>query len=166
MKRYLNKVTIASDGLLVVKKSDPLSPTREAIVVPQQVLPGLVTAFHIRFEHPTSNELLSIMERSFFALNLGEAITETSSNFHLCVSLAKIPKSLTTQSTSDPPAAFGSQFAYDVLCRERQKILIVREYIRSFTLTSLIAFFFPKCGHTLFKSRYFEFYELLRRGHI
>ena len=139
VKRYLNKVTIASDGLLVVKKSDPLSPSREAIVVPQQVLPGLVTAFHIRFEHPTSNELLAIMERSFFALNLGKAITETLSNCHLCVSLAKIPKSLTIQSTSDPPATFGSQFACDVLRRERQKILIVREYISSFTLTSLIA---------------------------
>ena len=38
VKRYLNEVIIASDGLPVVKKSDPLGPTRETIVVPLQIL--------------------------------------------------------------------------------------------------------------------------------
>ena len=31
VKRYLNVATIARDGLLVVKRNDPLSPTRECI---------------------------------------------------------------------------------------------------------------------------------------
>ena len=37
-----------------------------------------------------------------------------------------------------------------------------------FILINVIAlsFFFPKCGHTLFKSRYFKFHEHLQRGHI
>ena len=138
VKRYLNRVTVANDGLLVVRKSDPLSATREAIVVPALIIPGLITALHIRFEHPTSNELLSIVERSFFALNMSKVINEVSNNCYLCSSLAKIPKHLTLQSTSDPPASFGSQFACDILRRERQMILIVREYISSYTLTQIV----------------------------
>ena len=138
IKRYLNRVTIASDGLLVVKRSDPLSPTKESIVIPVQVFPGLVTALHIKFDHPTPNELLSIMERDFYALNMSKVIEEVSSNCHTCISLAKIPKSLTLQSTSEPPATFGIQFACDVIRRERQMILLVREYISSFTMTTII----------------------------
>ena len=48
MKRYLNKVTIANVGALVVRKSDPLCPTREVIVVPVQVASELMTALHIK----------------------------------------------------------------------------------------------------------------------
>ena len=33
VKRYLNVATIARDGLLVVKRNDPLSPTRECIMI-------------------------------------------------------------------------------------------------------------------------------------
>ena len=48
VKRYLNVTTIARDGLLVVKRSEPLLPTRECTVVPRQVLDGLLTALHIQ----------------------------------------------------------------------------------------------------------------------
>ena len=109
VKRYLNKITITNDVLLVVRKSDPLSSTREAIVVPVTILPGLTTALHIRFNHPTSNELMTIMDRSFFGLNMSKVVTEVTSNCHTCASIAKVPKSLVTcQSSSEPPACFGS----------------------------------------------------------
>ena len=47
IKRYLNVATIAKDGLLVVKRIEPLMPTRECIVVPREVFDGLITALHI-----------------------------------------------------------------------------------------------------------------------
>ena len=34
VKRYLNSVSIASDGLLVVKRTLPFAPVADAIVVP------------------------------------------------------------------------------------------------------------------------------------
>ena len=139
VKRYLNKVTIASDGLLVVKKSDPLCPSREAIVVPAQVITGLMTALHIKLDHPTSNELFTIADRSFFALNLSKVIDDVSKGCHPCVSLAKIPKSLIVQSSSEPPEVVGIQYASDVLRRERHMILVVREYVSSFTSTCIIS---------------------------
>ena len=138
VKRYLNKVTIASDGLLVVRKADPLCPSREAIVVPAQVISGLITALHIRLEHPTCSEMLTIAERWFYALNLSKVIEEATKCCFTCAALAKIPKSLTVQSSSDPPETVGSQFACDVLRRERQMILVIREYVSSFTYTSLL----------------------------
>lgn len=53
VKRYLNVATIARDGLLVVNCDVPLAPTRECIIVPRQVLDGLLTALHIQLSHPT-----------------------------------------------------------------------------------------------------------------
>jgi hypothetical protein len=47
VKRYLNSLSISKDGLLVVRRTDPLSPSTELIVVPRSVLDGLVTALHI-----------------------------------------------------------------------------------------------------------------------
>ena len=139
VKRYLNKVTIANDGLLVVKKSDPLCASREAIVVPTQVASGLMTALHIKLDHPTSSELFTIADRYFFALNLSRVIDDVNKGCHTCAALAKIPRSLIVQSSSDPPEVVGIQFASDVLRRERQMILIVREYVSSFTTTCIIS---------------------------
>ena len=42
------------------------------------------------------------------------------------------------QSSSDPPERVGYQFAADVLRRERQMILVIREYVTSFTTTTLL----------------------------
>ena len=36
------------------------------------------------------------------------------------------------------PETVGSQFAFDVLKRERQMILVIREYVSSFTYTQLL----------------------------
>lgn len=46
------KDTIARNGLLVVKRSNPLQPFSELIIVPRGVLDGLVTALHIRLDPP------------------------------------------------------------------------------------------------------------------
>ena len=96
VKRYLNKVAIANDGLLVVRKSAPLCLTREVVVVPLQVVLGLMTALHIRLEHPTSSELYTITDRSVFALGLSKIIDKVSKGCHTFASLAKIPRSLVT----------------------------------------------------------------------
>ncbi|CAC5393426.1 unnamed protein product [Mytilus coruscus] len=47
VKRYLNVASIANDGLLVVRRCDPLAPPNELIIVPRSVLDRLVTALHI-----------------------------------------------------------------------------------------------------------------------
>ena len=53
VKHYLNVASIARDGLLVVKQTDPLTPPRECILVPRSVLDGLITALHIQLSYPS-----------------------------------------------------------------------------------------------------------------
>ena len=60
VKRYLHVATIAKDGLLVVKCNEPLAPSRECIIIPRQVLQGLLTALHIQLSHPSCHQLKAV----------------------------------------------------------------------------------------------------------
>lgn len=57
---------------------------------------------------------------------------------HQCASLAKAPKMRDEQSSEDPPETVGLAFAADVMKRERQLVLVVRECVTSFTFTKLL----------------------------
>ncbi len=138
VKRYLREVDVASDGLLVVREVLPLQPTRERIVVPQSVLHGLLTALHIRCAHPSQYQLKQLFVRYFFALNTDAAVKSVSSSCHLCQSLASIPNHLMPQSTSAPPDRLGSTFSADVMRRYCQLVLVLREKVSSFTVTTFV----------------------------
>jgi hypothetical protein len=69
VKRYLNIATIARDGLIVVKECEPLSASNERIVVPRQILDGLLTALHIKLDHPSCHQLKLAVRRHFYALD-------------------------------------------------------------------------------------------------
>ena len=56
VKRYLNCTSIAKDGVLVVKRSQPFVPVIEAIAVPLSVVHGLLTALHIKHNHPSRHQ--------------------------------------------------------------------------------------------------------------
>ncbi|XP_070576935.1 uncharacterized protein [Ptychodera flava] len=138
IKRYLNTVTIAKDGLLVVKRSDPFVPSRECIVIPRQVLDGFLTAMHIRLSHPSCHQMKQIIRRYFYALDLDRSIQQVCSSCHQCASLRKVPRSLAEQSTTDPPEVVGISFAADVIKRECQLVLVLRECVTSFTTACLV----------------------------
>ncbi len=57
VKKYLNVASIAKDGLLVAPRTDPLSPITELVIVPRSTLDGLITALHLKLDHPTKNQL-------------------------------------------------------------------------------------------------------------
>ena len=138
IKCYLKDVIIAADGLLVVRDSQPFQPIRERIVVPRSFLSGLLTALHIRFHHPSKYQTKCLFNRYFFALDTDKAIETLTSSCHHCQSLKAIPRHLQPQSSSDPPATIGVSFAADIVKRYRQLILVLRETVSSYTLTSLI----------------------------
>ena len=74
MKRYISVSSIAKDNLLIVHRHDPLVPSTELIIVPRSVLDGLVTALHIKLNHPSKHQLQLVMRRHFFALDWNKAI--------------------------------------------------------------------------------------------
>ena len=94
VKRYLNIASVASDCVLIVKPDEPLSPSRECIIVPRQVLDGLVTALHLQLSHPTANQLRKSVGRYFFALDLNKAISQVTDGCHSCAASVTPPRSL------------------------------------------------------------------------
>ena len=138
IKRYLNVASISRDGLVVVKKDEPFCPSRECIVIPRSIIDGLLTALHIKTNHPSRHQLKQVVLRYFYVLDLDKALDQCSHTCHTCASLKKIPSCLTQQSTSDPPAAVGISFAADVLKRNKQLILAVRDKVSSFTTWCII----------------------------
>ncbi|KAL5020775.1 hypothetical protein ScPMuIL_002145, partial [Solemya velum] len=138
VRRYLNSVSISKDGLLVVKRNDPLSATRECIVVPRQVLNGLLTALHLKLNHPSCHQLKKCIHRFFFALDMDKTIEYVTKSRYQCAPLLKTPKFKVEQSCGDPPESIGISFAADILKRERQLIFILRECISSYTRACLI----------------------------
>ena len=133
VKRYLHVASISSDKLLVVPHTEPLIATRDRIIVPRQVLSGLLTALHVKLVHPSSHQLKLVVSRFFYALDLDRAIDQTTTSCHHCASLRSVPRALLEQSSCDPPESIGISFAADVLKRERQLIFILRECVTSFT---------------------------------
>ena len=127
VKRYLNVTFISKDGLLVIQRqlSLPLPlPLAELNVVPRSVLDGLLTAIHIKLDHPTKHQLQMVIKRHFFAMDMSAAITRVSDSCHTCASLKKFPTYLTSQSSEDPPEVVGVTFAADIIRRSRQFILL------------------------------------------
>ena len=138
VKRYLQVATIATDGLLVVKRDEPLGPSRECIIVPRQILDGLLTALHIQLSHPSSHQLKQVAKRQLFALDLDKAIDRVNQGCHCCTALRQAPCLRVDQTSCPPPDTVGISFAADVLKRSRQLILVVRECVTAFTSTALI----------------------------
>ena len=138
VKRYLQKVVIGKDGLLVVLQSEPFLPRRELIVVPQNVILGFMTSLHLRLNHPTEHQLHLVFQRNFFALKSQHFAKVTLQNCDLCQSLKVVPKELHIQSSSDVPLTPCRSFAADIVRRFLQKIYVLRDTFSSFLIAELI----------------------------
>ena len=133
VKRYLQVASVADDGLLVVRRHEPLSPSRECIIVPRQALDGLLTALHIQLSHPSCHQLKMVVKRYLYALDLDKAVSRVSDGCHSCAAIRSSPTARIDQSTSPPPDAIGRSFAADVIKRSRQLIFVLSETVTSYT---------------------------------
>ena len=139
VKRYLTPkirphILLASDGVLVHRMVKPLA-AYDQIVIPEQVLDGLITALHLGpLEHPTTYQMKKVFSRYFYSLNSDASIKTVTDACHHCASIKEVPKSLIHQSTSDPPSSVGNNFTADIIKRCRDKIFIIRENTTSYTL--------------------------------
>ena len=124
--------------MLVVRRNDPLVPSTELIIIPRSVLDGLITALHIKLDHPSRHHLELVMKRHFDALDSPKAIDHTYNSCHTCLSLQNFPDSLIEQTLEDPPETIGLSFAADILKRERQLVLILRETVTSYIKASIV----------------------------
>lgn len=138
VKRYLTICSLNDNGLVIVRKPDPFLHQRELIVVPNEILPGLVTALHLQFSHPTKYQLTKVFDRHFYAISSGKCIEEVVDACNQCNSLKTIGKELFQQSSSASPTKPGEQFASDVIRRCAQCIFVSRDIHTSYTTASII----------------------------
>ena len=139
VKRYLQKVDIAKDGLIIVRSDEVASAVRERIVVPRDIFKGLLISLHLKLDHPTTNQLKQVVRRYFFALDMDSCIEEVATSCHTCSALSNVKKFSDEQTTSDPPNGVCTQFAADVIRREKQFIFLLRDIVTSYTWSSFIA---------------------------
>ena len=134
VKRYLNVTTNASHGLLVVKRTEPIVPTRECIIVARQVLDGLLPALHVHLSH----QLKMVTQRYLFALDMNKAVDRVTTSCHHCASLRTVPTTVVKQSSDPPPETVGISFAAGVIKRTKQFILVLGECVTSYTVSTLL----------------------------
>ena len=139
VRRYLEVCSLDStNGLLVVRKSDPYMAQRDLIVVPADILCGFLTALHLYFNHATGHQLKKIFQRYFFALNLDASVKEVVDNCSQCTALKSLPRETFEQSSSPSPKAPGQLFAADVIKRCKQSIFAIRDIHSSFSVAEII----------------------------
>lgn len=136
--RYLNCASIANDGMLIVKRSDPFQKSVERIVIPRKIAPGLVTALHLELSHPSTYQLEQVFSRAFFTLDMHSTISKVGNNCHTCASLKSMPSLFKKQSTSPTIHTVGSNMSADILKDYGQMILILRENISAYTVATFV----------------------------
>ena len=72
-------------------------------------------------------------------MNSTQCISDVTDGCSMCSSVKKIPPELFEQSSSPPANAPGEKLAADVVCREKQKIMVVRDTLSSYTAATFIA---------------------------
>ena len=98
-----------------------------------------MTALHIKLDHPSCHQLRLAVRRHFYALDLDKALDRVSKACYTCASMQKVPHFMIGQSTSETaPDTIGTTFAADVIKRQRQLILVVRETVTSYTTACLV----------------------------
>ena len=138
VKRYLQVATIAPDGLLVVKEASPFHRCIDRIIIPKQVLLGLLTALHIKFSHPSAYQLKRLVSRYFFAINFDKAIEQITTSCSQCTALRSVSSELRGQTTFTPPQCVGISFSLDVLRRYKQCVVVLRETVTSYTFSMMV----------------------------
>ena len=138
MQRYLNVASIDDQGLLVVYKQDPGVPRRSLIVVPVNLLPGIITALHYRFKHASKHQLKKIFNHFFFGIKSDSIINDIVEHCALCNSMKVIITEIFEQSSSVSPSIPGQIFFADILRHKAQKICFVCDVHSTFTTASII----------------------------
>ena len=159
LRRYLQIASIDDKGLLIVKKVDSFGVQRKLIIVPTEIMPGILTALHFHLGHPTKCQLEKVFNRYFYGLKSAIVIANVTESCISCNSLKKINPELLQQSSTPSPSYPGDMFTADVMRRAGQKILITRDVFSSFTTGIII----EDEKHTSFRSGLITTTELLRR---
>ena len=110
----------------------------EAVIsVPPSLFPGIAHAIHIRLDHPSRGQLSNLMCRYFYTPGWRGIIDTVTDSCQQCQAIRKLPKVL-LDDTHSQAQAIATRFAADIIEREHQKILVIREHLSQYTRAVII----------------------------
>ena len=124
------------DGTVMVKTKDG-AYSGYALSIPHGMFPGLVHTLHIRLGHPSKSQLSQLVQRYFYSPGHQRIISEVTDSCFQCCSLKPLPGVLIKDTTTRVETC-GTNFSADVMEREGQKVLLVRENLTAFTWARLV----------------------------
>jgi hypothetical protein len=65
-----SKISISKEDILVHQEHDNLGNLSETIVVPSQIMKGLILALHNKFKCPSRLEMGKLLKRFWFSLGM------------------------------------------------------------------------------------------------
>lgn len=111
----------------------------EAIVVPREFAHTAPKALHHMWNHPNKSQMRQKFQRQFFILDEGSILTDTFDWCEYpCQADLKLPKETLKHHTDTKAIKVGSHFSADVMEDNRQRILILRENLTSYSVTKII----------------------------
>ena len=130
-------VTIDNDELVKIKTPNGYFDGY-AISVPKHMYPGLVQALHIRMSHPSKGQMNALISRYFTCPGHSAIIDQVVDSCLQCLSMKQLPKEFNEMSPSPVADRMGQKFSLDIIERNKQKVLGVREDLTKYTILKII----------------------------
>ena len=141
VKKLISKATLSKDVLLIVRAETPMQmKSTELIVVPREFSMSILTLIHndSNYDHPSENQMLELTKQKFYIFDVKTVIKNIYDNCIPCAARKKIPQSLSQLETQTKSSCPGTYCNADILKRNKQKILVLRDNLTSYTLTKLV----------------------------
>ena len=112
----------------------------DLIVIPRDFAVSIVTLLHNddKYDHPSANQMLELTKRKFFIFDIKKVAQEVFNNCIKCMADKKIRPMITNLETQTRAECPGTFLNADVLKRNKQKILVLRDNLTSFTQTKFV----------------------------
>lgn len=139
IRRLCSIAKLNKDNLLYVpsRQNKFSSQTTELIIVPSNYLPALLWQLHNNLHHPTKSQLKAQFDKSFYSVGLTSELETIYDNCYFCATQKKLPM-LTEHFTKTEVNYPGLYFHADVIRRQSQYILTVRDHFSSLTAAKII----------------------------
>ena len=139
IRKLCSIAKVNSQNLLIVpaKPNRYSSVTTELTVIPSIYLPALLWQLHNNLQHPTKSQLKANFDKSFYSVGLTAELEQVYINCHFCAAQKSIPD-ISQHSTETDVIVPGTHFHADVIKRQSQLILTIRDHFSSLTAAKII----------------------------
>ena len=141
--KYLRYCTLDKNGIVVAKNADQSQPflgsKYNRIVIPSEFAMSYTMILHRRYNHPSKAQMIRMFNRRFYMLDAEKVISKvTEACQYPCRAIKQIPKETYEYQTDTIPERVGVHFNADVLQESKQKLLVIRENLTSYTDAILV----------------------------